>query len=175
MDSSFVRMKAPAGYDYLSNQKSGVSLNEVVSNSNVPTESRVRRVFEKTVEQSKITEHKFFAELFAALKSEFPFFTSRDVRNIQRSIDGRVMDFELPSEWFENPETFFRQTYAVKKVMLTDLMKQNMKGLSFADIRLNETIRYLDNMVRIQDTGRERRITELATEFEIRREAERRS
>ena len=39
------------------------------------------------------------------------------------------------------------------------------------DIRLQESIRYLDNMVRIADTGRRRRIDEAAEQMSIQAEA----
>ena len=46
-----------------------------------------------------------------------------------------------------------------------------MGGLSFGDVRLQEAIRYLDNMVRIADTGRRRRIEEAAEQLSIQAEA----
>jgi hypothetical protein len=119
--------------------------------------------------------HAFFAHLFAAVKVEYPFFTSRDVRNIQRAVDGRIMDFDFPSEWLEQPELFFRVAYEQKVEMLRELMRTNMHGLSFGDIRLQESIRYLDNMVRIADTGRRRRIDEAAEQMSIQAEARRKA
>ena len=55
--------------------------------------------------------------------------------------------------------------------MLRELMRANMGGLSFGDVRLQEAIRYLDNMVRIADTGRRRRIEEAAEQLSIQAEA----
>jgi hypothetical protein len=42
--------------------------------------------------------------------------------------------------------------------MLQDLMKQNMKGLNFSDIRRQETVRYLDNVATIADTDFKRQV-----------------
>ena len=42
-----------------------------------------------------------------------------------------------------------------KKAQLIELMHANMRGLSFAQIRLQEVIQYLDNMVRIAEVTRE--------------------
>ena len=67
----------------------------------------------------------------------------------------------LPDEWLENPDVFFRLDYDTKKSMLVELMKKNMKGLSFADIRLQETVRYLDNLVNISESARGNRIEEM--------------
>jgi hypothetical protein len=106
-------------------------------------------------------EHTFFAELYRRTHQEFPFFTSRDVRNVQQAVNGRIMDFDLPDEWFENHDRFFARDYDTKRDMLVELMKSNMRGLSFAEIRLQETVKYLDNMVRIANVTRERRIEEM--------------
>ena len=54
-------------------------------------------------------------------------------------------------------------------------MQANLKGLSFADVRRQETIRYLDNMACIAETGRERRIEEMTEELQLRREAQARA
>ena len=42
--------------------------------------------------------------------------------------------------------------------MLRELMKANMKGLNFSDIRKQEVIRYLDNMAIIADTDFKRKV-----------------
>ena len=42
--------------------------------------------------------------------------------------------------------------------MLKELMKQNMKGLNFSDIRRQETVRYLDNVATIADTDFKRKV-----------------
>jgi hypothetical protein len=49
------------------------------------------------------------------VQQAFPFFTSRDVRNIQQAVNTRVMDFDLPEAWFEDLDTFFALDYDGKK------------------------------------------------------------
>ncbi len=39
----------------------------------------------------------------------FPFFSSRDVRNIQSAISLRLTDFDLEEDWFENPDKYFKK------------------------------------------------------------------
>ena len=96
------------------------------------------------------------------VKEKYPFFTSRDVRNIQKMVSGRILDFDLEPSWLDEPEEFFLKDYETKKNMLIELMKANMKGLSFAEIRLQETIKYLDNMVKIATAEERREIEQTA-------------
>lgn len=84
------------------------------------------------------------------------------------------MDFDLPNDWFENLELFFKKDYETKKNILTELMKANMKGLSFADMRLQEAVKYLDNMVRIASVTRERRMDDMVEDVLMRGEVARR-
>ncbi|HAT70744.1 MAG TPA: hypothetical protein DCS22_09570, partial [Flavobacteriaceae bacterium] len=103
-------------------------------------------------------EHQFYAALYKQVQDIFPFFSSRDVRNIQSAISLRLTDFDLPEDWYENPEIYFKKTYNTKLDMLRELMKANMKGLNFSDIRKQEVIRYLDNMAIIADTDFKRKV-----------------
>lgn len=70
----------------------------------------------------------------------------------------RLTDFDLPEDWFENPELYFKKDYDTKFDMLKELMKSNMKGLDFSDIRRQETVRYLDNVATIADTDFKRKV-----------------
>jgi hypothetical protein len=171
LDPAFVTLADPPDYAYLAHQRQARSLSEVVQHADRPTDAAIRTIFERVLERHEPSGHAFFAQLFAAVKAEFPYFTSRDLRNIQRAVDGRIMDFDFPPEWLANPETFFRAAYDRKVAMIRELMRGNMGGLSFGDIRLQEAIRYLDNMVRIADAGRRRRIAEAAEQLAIQTEA----
>ena len=134
----------------------------------------MQQVFERVRARRSLTQHAFFGDFFAELKNTFPFFTSRDVRNIQRAVDSRIMDFDLPAEWLTNPQVFHKQDYDHKKGMITELMRANLKGVSLAEVRLEEVLHYVDNMVRIAEGGKERRISDLMGELEVQREAQRR-
>ena len=163
----FVGDTPPRGYQFLSEQGNLRSLSETAGKLEKPTEERVHAIFERVSKQEKSGTHDFFAALFVATKKEFPFFTSRDVRNIQRAVDARVLDFDFPDEWYADPAAFFKKDYESKKAMLVEEMKKNMGKLSFADIRREETVRYLDAMAAIAESGRERRIASLVEEHEL--------
>ncbi len=169
IDPAFIAMKDPPDYTYLAAQALLSSVSEM-QNQQEPKEESIKVVFEKIKNQYDISEHRFFANLYEEVHKAFPFFTSRDVRNIQQAVNNRIMDFNLPDDWFENLELFFKKDYETKKNMLTELMKANMKGLSFADMRLQEAVKYLDNMVRIASVTRERRIDDMVEDVLMRGE-----
>jgi hypothetical protein len=57
--------------------------------------------------------------------------------------------------------------------MLKELMKQNMKGLNFSDIKKQETVRYLDNVATIADTDFKRKVDQRVHDLNVQFEAER--
>ncbi|KAA3621127.1 MAG: AAA family ATPase [Flavobacterium sp.] len=170
----FVNMQGPDKYTYLSEQGLVKNLGEILEKSEKPTEERVLAIYEQVEAKHKETEHMFYAELFKNIQKSFPFFSSRDIRNIQSAVSLRLTDFDLPSEWFEDAETYFRKDYETKYGMLQELMKDNMKGLSFSDIRKQEVVRYLDNVATIADTDFKRKVDQRLHEMNVQTEARRR-
>ena len=167
----FVNMSNPNDYEFLSEQGLAKNLGEILKNVEKPSEERVLEIFEKTEKKNKQMEHMFYAELYKSIQKIFPYFSSRDIRNIQSAVSLRLTDFDLPEVWFESPEAYFKKDYVSKFDMLQDLMKQNMKGLNFSDIRRQETIRYLDNFATIAETDFKRKVDQQVMQLKIRKEA----
>ncbi|HMB62656.1 MAG TPA: AAA family ATPase [Eudoraea sp.] len=168
----FVNMKNPDSYQFLGEQGLAKNLGEILHSTEKPTEEKVMEIYDQTETRHKATDHMFFAELFKNIQQAFPFFSSRDVRNIQSAVSLRLTDFDLPEEWFEDASLYFRKDYATKLVMLKELMKQNMKGLNFSDIRKQETIRYLDNVATIADTDFKRKVDQRVHDLKVQMEAQ---
>jgi AAA+ superfamily predicted ATPase len=154
----FVNMDDPNQYQYLSDQGLAKNMGDILQTIDKPTEARVLETFEKIEKQHQDDDHMFYASLYKEIQAIFPFFSSRDVRNIQSAISLRLTDFDLEADWFENPEIYFKKDYDTKFGMLQELMKANMKGLNFSDIRKQEVIRYLDNVATIADTDFKRKV-----------------
>ncbi|HPF12287.1 MAG TPA: AAA family ATPase [Flavobacteriaceae bacterium] len=169
----FVNMKNPSDYQYLSAQGWAKNLGEILSHTEKPTEERVLEIYEKTEVKHPTQEHAFYAELYQNIQKTFPFFSSRDIRNIQSAVSLRLTDFDLPKDWFEHPDVYFKKDYDSKFGMLQELMKSNMKGLSFSDIRRQEVIRYLDNVATIADTDFKRKVDQRVHELNVQLEARR--
>ncbi|WP_179354408.1 AAA family ATPase [Winogradskyella vidalii] len=167
----FVNMNDPEAYKYLSDQSLANSMGEILNLVENPTEERVHDTFDKVEKLHQNNDHMFYAALYKEIQKIFPFFSSRDVRNIQSAISLRLTDFDLEKDWFENPETYFKKDYDTKFNMLQELMKSNMKGLNFSDIRRQEVIRYLDNVANIADTDFKRKVDARVNQLNIETEA----
>jgi hypothetical protein len=161
IDPRFVSMKDPRGYKYMADQALLHSMVDASQPVKELTDERLREVYHKVRERYEVTDHEFFAALFVGVMGIFPIFSSRDIRNIQTAVQGRIIDFDLPDEWLEHPELFYQQPYERKVEMLKDLMRSNMQRLSFAEIRHEETLRYLNALAQIASADRERRIAQL--------------
>ncbi len=158
-ESGFVGMKSPVDYEWYTSQGNLVSLSEISENLAHPKEPKIRAAFHNTLEEAQSDEHMFFAKYYMAVQKEYSYFSSRDVRNIQSAINLRIMDFDLPDEWFyEGPDIFIAKDYDTKLGMILELRSANMKGLNFSEIRMEETNNYLDNMARIADAEFQRKV-----------------
>ena len=78
-------------------------MGDILSTVEKPTEERILDIYDQVEATHKAEGHAFFALLFKEIQKVFPFFSSRDVRNIQSAISLRLTDFDLEQDWFENP------------------------------------------------------------------------
>ncbi|AUC86546.1 hypothetical protein CW731_15210 [Polaribacter sp. ALD11] len=167
----FVNMQNPANYKFLKDQGLAKNMGDILNSVAKPSEERVLQAYDKAEKLHKTNHHSFFASLYQEIQQIFPFFSSRDVRNIQSAISLRLTDFDLEQDWFENPETYFKKDYQTKFNMLQELMKSNMKGLDFSEIRRQEVVRYLDNVATIADTDFKRKVDARVNQLNIDLEA----
>ena len=167
----FVNMQNPSHYEFLKDQGLAKSMGDILSAVEKPSEERVLEAYDRAERNHKSNEHLFFAILYKEIQKIFPFFSSRDVRNIQSAISLRLTDFDLEQDWFENPEIYFKKDYETKFNMLQELMKSNMKGLDFSEIRRQEVVRYLDNVATIADTDFKRKVDARVNQINIDLEA----
>jgi len=170
---NFVNMQNPTEYEFLKDQGLAKSMGDILNTIEKPSEERVLEAYDRAAQKHKTNEHLFFAKLYKEIQKIFPFFSSRDVRNIQSAISLRLTDFDLEQYWFDNPEVYFKKDYETKFNMLQELMKANMKGLDFSEIRRQEVVRYLDNVATIADTDFKRKVDERVNQLNIDLEARR--
>ena len=163
----FVNMEGPENYTYLQDQGLAKNMGDILSSVEKPTEARVHEVYDRVEAQYKTNHHLFYANLYKEMQAVFSFFSSRDVRNIQSAISLRLTDFDLEENWFENPEIYFKQDYNTKFNMLQEVMRGNMKGLDFSEIRRQEVVRYLDNVATIADTDFKRKVDARVNQLHI--------
>ncbi|MBX2846442.1 MAG: ATP-binding protein [Saprospiraceae bacterium] len=171
MMPDFVDAKDPKSYNYMDFQKEVRSLAELESGPYEFKIDDIQAIYNDAEQHFDPTDHEFFGAFYQKILQRYPFFSSRDLRNIQKAVDARIIDFDLPEVWWDNPETFFRQDYDTKLNMLKELTKSNLGSLSFSELRLREALNYIETAVRINETGINRDIKETAKRMFISEEA----
>lgn len=175
LDTSFIGMEAPENYIYGADQRKLVALSEVETSSGVTIkDARLKKIIERVDSKFSRKNHGYFGALYCEVKKEYPFFTSRDARNIQSAVDARILDFDMPEQWFDDVEVFFKKDYDSKVKMLRELVMANMKGLSFLEIRFNEAAKYLDTLAGIANVEFERDAERGLNQLKVNHEAARR-
>jgi len=176
LDEGFVSFSNEKGYEFLSAQKGITNLAELESavGAYQVKDAKILRAIEIAGKKFPRTDHGFFAELYYQVQQDYPAFSSRDVRNIQSAVDGRILDFDLPKEWFDDPKLFYGLDYDTKVKMLKVELKKNMKGLNIQKILIEEAFRYLDVLAQISSVEFEREVTATVSRARVVEEAKRR-
>jgi hypothetical protein len=171
LDNDFVNSLDPKGYNYLDAQKPSNSINDLIEDRFTFTVPDVEEIYNSAKKEQDIKSQEFFGVFYSEVLKRYPFFSSRDLRNIQKAVDARLIDFDLPEVWWDNPNDFFTKDYDSKLLILKDLMKKHMRGASFTEIRLYEALNYVENAIRVNQTGIKREIKERAKQLYIQEEA----
>lgn len=162
IDQSFINLTDPEGFTYMAAQARLKSLSEAYQDYREPKESAIKEIMQTVSRDFSPDSEMFFAQLQYAVQRRFPLFNLRDSRNIMNAVNERLGDFDFPDDWKEKPEVFYKQDYDRQKEMVMELMRGSMKGLSYSQIRYQETMRYLDSFVGISERVERREIEEMA-------------
>jgi len=176
LDKNFIGMTDPDDYTWQADQKQLGSLTEIEVGRDAVMikDSKLAEILARVDKVHPRKSHAFFGKLYAEVKKVYPFFTSRDARNIQSAVDARILDFDMPESWYEDVDLFFKKDYDTKVGMLRELVIKNMQGLSFAEIRFNEAMKYLNTMAGIANVEFDREVERLLTQMKVSKEANRR-
>ncbi len=171
MMPDFVDATAPKNYKFMEAQKELTSLNSVFNKEYEFINEEVKDIYDSTLSQLDPKSHDFFGSFYQNVLKKYSFFSSRDLRNIQKAVDSRIIDFDMPEEWWGDSSLFFKQGYNTKMEMLKKLTVENMGELTFSEIRLREALFYIDTAVRINNTGLNREISETAKQMYVNEKA----
>jgi hypothetical protein len=167
MSPDFVNLKAPKGHTFMKSQGIIKNIGETYKGHSKPTIELAEEAYNAALKRFSTDEHGFYGALGVEVQKRFNLFSSRDVRNIQSAVSERISDFDFPSDWETNPDLFFRKAHDEKKNMLVELMKTNMGNLSFGEILLQETSRYLDTLAEISSKDFERKVAAYVESHQI--------
>ena len=167
----FVDAIPPKNYEYMSAQAELGSLNSIFNKEYEFINEEVKDIYDNTLSGLNPKSHDFFGTFYKNVLDKYSFFSSRDLRNIQKAVDSRIIDFDLPGEWWDDSSMFFKKDYDTKMEMLKKLTKQNMGELTFSEIRMREALFYIDTAVRINNTGLNREIDQTAKQMFVNEKA----
>lgn len=165
-------MQDPTDYKYMQIQATMRSLSDSLEHYTEPKNPTMNTIFKRVIAEHDVKEYRFFAALATEVQKEFPKFSSRETRNIQSAISARMVDFDAPAEWMEDPDKFFRQEYDQKLILLKDLMRESMGGLKMQDVWVQEACRYLDTFAVIEEQQFRRDVARRVADMKVIRAAE---
>ena len=131
---------------------------------NRPQEPKIANVFDEVVGKlGPLNDMHKLSIYLKAIRDAEPRFTGRAVKNIADAVKTRAMDFDMPNEWFENPELFLRQPIARK----TDMLKELMLPVT-AEMLLQEINIYADSEARYGDKSLDAAVAAVLRENDVR-------
>jgi len=87
LDKKFVDNTDPKAYAYMEAQKEPESINELVTTNYAFGNPEVEELFEGVKKNYGTDTHEFFGAFYNSVLQKYPFFSSRDLRNIQKAVD----------------------------------------------------------------------------------------
>lgn len=134
---------------------------------NVPETEELKQIFANTVARfGEINTFEAIGNYLHNIKEVDDRFTGRAVANIYNSATARTMDFDMPDEWFEQPETFLLLPYEDKKNLIAEL-----KSPLTAEILLQEINRYADSEFRYANKADDIEIDKMVRNLELQEKA----
>lgn len=148
------------GYEPFTTQQIKKVIQQKYEEHDRPQSAQVRELFEKHARGGKIDTWIEFGRYLKSLQDMDERFTGRAVKNISDAVRFRMMDFDLPPEWFEKKELFFGKPYEAKLDMLKEL-----RGKITPRIVLQEINRYADSEARYASAAKNRELTDRTRQY----------
>lgn len=171
LDANFLSLQQPVGYEFFAHQKQLKNLSEMMKGVSNPkqliTQDAVLQVYESLEKTVDVNSYEFFGKFYSALQQKYAGFTSREVRNIEKIVGARIMDFDLDQQCWDKPDVFFHQPLDQKIGIITELVRANMKNMKLGEVMLEEALKYADNYVRISDTEEDRMVQQRLKDMRI--------
>jgi hypothetical protein len=149
------QMETGKGYQPFATQQVRKMIQAKYEEHDRPHSPDLAKLFDKHARGGKIASWIEFGEYLKALQQHDERFTGRAVKNIADAVRFRMMDFDLPEEWFAKPDQFFTKPYETKLAMLKEL-----RGTITPRIVLQEINRYADSEDRYAKVARDRELND---------------
>jgi len=156
--------------DLYSTQNIKKLLDKSYEQHNLPKENIILSVYDKTIKEvGSIDTIENVGKYLYNIKENDSRFTGRAIKNITDAIKTRSMDFEMPDDWFENPEVFMYQEYDKKMNMIKELINPITPEMVIQQINM-----YADSESRYSNKSDEAEIEKIVRNHKLQMEAKRR-
>ena len=127
-------------YDPFTTQQIQTVIRAKYAEHSRPQSPALAKLFDRITADSSLSTWVDFGNYLFELQKHDARFTGRAVKNIADAVRFRMMDFDLPPEWFEDPRQFFGKPYETRIEMLNEL-----KGTITPEMVIQEINRYADS------------------------------
>ncbi len=166
LDPKFVGLSDMPGYQFLVAQRQITLAAQLEQNFEL-TDDRLIKLEKDARASYSLDNLGYFATFFKLLLGAYPQFSSRDVRNIMVAADSRVMDFDLPGEWFTDLDLFFRKDFESKVEILKKYIRECMGNVSYPQILRQEVVKYLNVFVTMENTAFQRKVDQRFEDYKV--------
>ncbi len=118
----------------------------------------IKEILHEAEKKHSRDDVKFFAHFQHLMSKKFSYWTARESRNVQASVDFILMDFDIPDEFFTNRSVFFEKTYAERLGILTELKKKRAQEVDLKKIWLQELLKHSSSLVTIKSSDLDRQV-----------------
>lgn len=134
----------------------------------LPQEQRLLEIYNETFKnEGSLDTLASIGRYLKNIQEAEPRFTGRAIKNITDAAKVRAMDFDMPDDWFENPDLFLFKDYETKKKMIEDFINPVTPQMLLQEIN-----RYADSEFRYAnksfDASVETRVRDLQVELAAR-------
>lgn len=134
----------------------------------LPHEEKLLEVYEATLtKEGSLETLASIGRYLKNIQEAEPRFTGRAIKNITDAAKVRSMDFDMPDEWFEDPNLFLFKDYDTKKKMIEEFINPITPKMLLQEIN-----RYADSEFRYANKSFDAAVDARVREYEISKAAE---
>lgn len=132
----------------------------------------VKEIVEKaSAEYDKESDPRFYAMFQDLMSDKYEYWTAREDRNVHSAVDFILMDFDIPTDFFNDRKHFFDKTYDDRLGILTDLKRERAKKVDLYKVWYQEMVKQASSLISIKNSDVDRKVKEQTQQYIVNRRA----
>ncbi|MEM7163769.1 MAG: ATP-binding protein [Bacteroidota bacterium] len=132
----------------------------------------VQEIIAKTDKKyDKSNDPRWFAMFQDLMSDKFDYWTAREDRNVHSAVDFILMDFDIPTDFFNERKHFFEKSYEDRLGILTEMKRERAKKVDLFKIWYQEMIKQASSLISIKNAEIDRKIKEQTNQYIVNRKA----